>query len=90
LHADGYEKTGFPLNQDRHARFALPGNNGVSLPMPSPASRLNSGGTLGYVEAIGYFRNPGLLSGRPFMPLFMASYQIIDEIPAFPVNPHID
>jgi hypothetical protein len=89
-YADNDEKPGFPFNQDRYAHLALPGNNGVSLPMADLFSHLNRGGALGYVDTVGYFGNFGFFAGRPFVPLFMASYQVCDEIPAFRVNPQVD
>jgi hypothetical protein len=58
--------------------------------MAGPLSQVNAGGTLGYVDAVGYFRNPGLLTGRPCMPFFMASDQVCDQVPAVFIDPLVD
>jgi hypothetical protein len=90
VHADGNEKPGFPLNQDRHACFALAGNNGVTFPMTGLPPQIDMGWVLGYVDAMRYFGNPGFLGGRPFMPFCMACDQVWYEVPALRVYPQVD
>jgi hypothetical protein len=73
-------REGFPLNQDRHVRPALAGNNGVNFPMADLRPQIDVGWTLGYVYTVRYPRNPDFLARKPFMPLFMISGQVCCEI----------
>jgi hypothetical protein len=52
--------------------------------------QLNMGRAEGYVDAMRYSGNGGFLAGRPFMPLFMATDQVWNEVPAFGVYPQVD
>jgi hypothetical protein len=90
VHTDGHEKSAFPLNQDRHAWFALAGNNGINFPMTSLRPQFDMAWAFGYVDAMRYLGTIGFLGRRPFMPFFMAPDQVLYEVPASRVNPQID
>jgi hypothetical protein len=46
-----------------------------NFPVAGLRPQIDLGRALGYVNVVGYFRNPGFLGGRPFVPLFMAPGQ---------------
>jgi hypothetical protein len=87
VHPDDDEKPGFPLNRDRHADLAFPGNHRVYFPVAGLRPQLDMRRTFAYIDAVGY---PGFPAGKPFIPFFMASDQVWDEVPAFAVYPQID
>jgi hypothetical protein len=87
---DDYEESRLPFNRNRHTGLAFPGYYCVNFPVSGIRPQLYPGWTLPYVKVIGYLRNPGFLTRRPFMPFFMAFDRVRYEIPVFAVYPPVN